>query len=41
MSTTDSSKITVDNTIEEFDDVGEVHAVVNNNLSVVFNERKS
>jgi len=33
--------MTTGNTIEEFDDVGKVHAVINDDFSVVFDEGES
>ena len=33
--------MTMGNTIEEFDDVGKVHAVINDNLPVILDECKS
>jgi len=36
-----SESMTMDNTVEELDDVGKVHAVINDNLSVILDERKS
>jgi len=36
-----SSWMTTGNTIEEFDDVGKVHAVINDDFSVVFDEGES
>ena len=35
------SRMTMDNTVKEFDDVGKVHAVIDDNLSVVLDKCES